>query len=506
MTILRLLAVLGVSEAQPTPIAEPRLWFKTPGVYVESTRDGNVYYVVPEVGSPRRVEQEEAERTARAELSPLQQAASEALRAEQARDAARRSGFEASPLHDIRFPTALDCLNQFGAEFEVFAEQDHRKDGTPVPGWRNIIRRDTNVTLHCATDAYEIVPQSVALSLLDKLARQGQQGIVYRYAWASKENMRVRAPGAEKGENVEIVGRRVGIRFDVPTVETQAFAGRVSAGGTLMTSHDGSTAIKATACLTFGGVTIFHVDVRSWRHSSQVALRLTQSKEAFTYLVRAARGLVRDAEATVNVPDDEAADVVLRALAPELFEADPVIGSMPDADRLAKIKQKADKLASSRQRLHARAQLLTSQNPDVFLGGFRYVLAAPHFASNRAVSEASYYDGLARKRMTAALVALARHAGMVEAGIVPAGVVAIPAVLTAPVAEVETAAETVATSQGTVTLTTIAEPETAEPETDAAEVTPSPDACAECGGTGIGDDGFACTRCNGVSAAAGGAS
>ena len=39
-----------------------------------------------------------------------------------------------------------------------------------------------------------------------------------------------------------------------------------------------------------------------------------------------------------------------------------------------------------------------------------------------AVTAASYFDGLARERMTAALVALARHAGCLEAGMVPPAV------------------------------------------------------------------------------------
>lgn len=505
--IQRLQAVVGSSEARLVPAQHP--WFKRPGVYVQTERDGNVYYVVPATGSPRRVTKEAAEEAALVELGDVAVAANEAAKAQQARDAARADGFEASPLEGIAFPTALDCLQKFGAEFEVFAEQNARLDGTRVPGWRNILRRAGNKdgsdsVLHVATDAYEIVPQRVALSLLDRLARLGNAGIRYRFAWASREMMRVRAPGEEKGRNVEINGRRVGLSFDVPSVEVRAFAGRVHAGGSLVTSHDGSTAIRATACLTFAGITIFHVNVRSWRHSSKVATRLAQSKEAFSYLVNAARSLVRDAEATINVPDDEAADVVLRATAPELFEADPAIGSMPDADRAAKIKAKADKLAASRKRLHDRARAITSEHKDVFLGGFRYVLAAPSAFSNRAITAASYYDGLARERMTAALVALARHAGMVDAGIVPELPVEVPEVSEAGAVEGAAPASEpviVSTSVGSVIVT---EPSNDDDDgggaADPQPEQPAPGACSVCGGSGLDDMGDPCA-CGAQSAA-----
>lgn len=457
MAIQKLQFVPGDREASLAVATHP--WFKHPGVYVQDGRDGNVYYVVSESCSPRRVEKDVAERAALAALAPEQQAAHESLLAAQAREAARADGFEASPLDGVLYPTALDCLTACGAEFDVVPDTIYRRkaDGTflAIPGWRHIFRPDRETTLHCVTDAYEAVPQRDPLSMLDGMARQG--AVLYRHAWESTERMRVRPVGDETGTNVRIDGRRVGIRFDVPSVETRAFDGRVKAGGSLVTSHDGSTAIRATACLTFASITIFNVDVRSWRHSSKVAARLSQSKEAFAYLVRAARGLVRDAEATVNVPDDEAADVVLRAMEPVLFEAPPV-GSLPDDERAAIIRSRAEKVTAARLRLHTRARTITAEHPDVFLGGFRYVLAAPSAFSNRTISAASYYDGLARDRMTTALIALARHAGMVNAGVVPEGPVVIPE-MSAP-----------------------AEPASA----------PSAPACGECGGSGVGDDGFVC--------------
>ena len=385
-------------------------------------RDGNVYYIVGQDGA-RKVSRGDAERLALASLTPDQQAAHDMALAR----AARAVDPYAAPAGlDAEYPTALECLQACGTDFDVVPESLRRRDeagvASKVDGWRAIVRvvaGTLGVVLHVATDAYEIVLQRVALALLDVAAAAGR--IRYRYSWMSTDQVRVRAIGVERAHNVAVVGRRVGIRFDLPGLS--AFSGRVQAGGTLVTSHDGSTAIRATACLTFAGVSVFHLHTASWRHTSRVAERLTQSNEALDYLARAARGLIRDAEATLNVPDDEAADVVLHALAPELFES-VTEAAVPDkAERATAQQERDEKLAASRKRLVDGAALLADAHKDVYLGGFRFVLAAPGFASNREISMQSYYDGLARERMTTALLALARHSGLVNAGMVPENVV-----------------------------------------------------------------------------------
>ena len=428
MTIQKLEAVPGAAQARLAPAPHP--WFKHPGAYVEVRHDERVYYIVSDTGTAR-VEQGEAERYALAALTPEQQVAHDVNTATADRDV-RRDPDAALPGLDSQYPTALECLQAHpGCEFEVVAQSVRRQDAAepgaeltpPIPGWRAIVRLVAGaigVVLHIATDAYEIVQSRVALSLLDRAARRGV--LLYRFAWASIDAVRIRAIGAERATTQTVEGRRVGIRFDLPSVEARAFSGRMQAGGTLVTSHDGSTAIRATACLTFGGVSIFHVDTASWRHSSQVAHRLAQADAALDYLIRAASGLMRDAEGTVNVPDDEAAEVVLRALAPKLYERITEAQYPVHEEWVAAEKEQHERCVKAYKRLQDRASELTSMHKDVYLGGFRFVLAAPHFASNRQVSTNSYYDGLARERMTTALLALARHAGVVNAGMVPEAV------------------------------------------------------------------------------------
>lgn len=429
-TFFRLIFVPGSSEARTTEVEKSSIR-ATPGAYAEHTTEAGVlrvnYYIVPVTGAPYRIDKDTAESFARSQATPVELVAHDVTLAEQARAAARADGFEASPLDSIELPTCADLLAKFKVDFRVVARDAAYSEMVgdartyfDAPGFRVTKREDDGTVLHASTDAYQVVQSVDALSLLDRAARKGE--ILYRNAWESIKQKRIRAVGAERGKNVEIRGQEVGIRFEVAGVRVSAFEGRVTAGGTLTTSHDGSTSIQARACLQFSGVTIFALDVESWRHTSKVEDRLSASKEALDYLLRAARGLVRDAEATVNVPDDEAADVVLRAVAPDLFK--PVPASLDPKVTAEATKARDAKLVESRKRLHAAAQRWTNREKDCYLGGFRYVLAAPEFASNRAITAASYFDGLARERMTAALVALARHAGCLEAGMVPAAVAA----------------------------------------------------------------------------------
>ena len=416
-TFYRLTFVVGTVSPRLTEVDKSTIR-STPGAYTEVDRDTTNYYIVPATGAPRRATRTEAETVALGEFSLSDLTAHNMALANAARKEARKDGFEASPLDNIKFRTAADLLREFECDFSVVARDACYKVGDvhhDAVGFRATVREDNGVTLHMSTDAYEVVQSVNALNLFDRAAAKGE--ILYRYAWQSIESQRVRAVGAERGHNVEIRGRRVGIRFGVDGVKSMTFGSRIEAGGTLVTSHDGSTAIKATACLTFAGVTIFHVDVRSWRHSSQVAARLETGKDALDYLARATRGLVRDAEATVGVSNVDAANTVLRALAPELFE--PVAANLDPKVTAELQKARDQKLTDCRLRLHSAAKRFDSLNEAQGIGGFAYVLAAPFFASNREVNAASYYDGLARERMTTALLALARFAGMVDAGIVP---------------------------------------------------------------------------------------
>lgn len=427
----RLAFRVGSTEPSLSPVAQSAIR-KTPGAYAESTTEGAAtvvnYYIVPVTGAPYRTDKDTAEAFAKSQASDVELAAHDVALYEATRTANRADGFESSPLDSIELPTCADLLRKFGCDFRVVAKNaaysespvNDAKTYYDAPGFRMTVREDDGTVLHASTDAYQVVQSVDALNLLDRAARKGE--ILYRSAWQSLKSKRIRAVGAERGKNVDIHGQEVGIRFEIDGVRSSSFGGRVAAGGTLSTSHDGSSAIKATACLHFSGVTIFATDVKSWRHTSMVGDRLEESKEALDYLIRAARGLVRDAEATVNVPDDEAADVVLRAVAPELFAV--VKPSLDPKDTAAAVKVQAAKLVAARLRLHAAAQVWTNREKDCYLGGFRYVLAAPSFASNRVITTASYFDGLARERMTAALLALARHAGCLEAGMVPDAVAA----------------------------------------------------------------------------------
>lgn len=402
----------------PDLLDAPRVWFRQPGSYVEERRGMLTYYLVPKDGTPKMVSRDEAEQAAREELTPEQDAADGHLkaRADRERDPDAAPAGLSNP-----YPSALDCLRAHpGTDFGVHAERIYRQapDGSfqPVDGYRLVARDDTRAVLHAASDAYEEVSQAIPLSLLDAEATEGR--IAYRYAWASSDLQRVRGVGSEVGKNVVVNGRRVGIRFDVPGVSSR-IAG-LAAGGTLVTSHDGSTAIRATACLTLAGVTVFHTNTHSWRHSSKVEDRLKQSRATLLYLARAASGLVRDAEACVRVPAAEAADTVLRAVAPELYEEAPALGeegARTPEERQEWIEEQTNERARCLQRLHETAGRFWGE-----LGGLRFVLAAPYSRSNRAPRERSYYDGSARERISAALVALARHAGVAEAGMVPASV------------------------------------------------------------------------------------
>lgn len=423
-TFYRLSFRVGSSEVRLDEVAKTDIR-SNPGAYVEVDREERSFYIVPKEGKPFRSNEHAATTFALDMLSAEDKARHEMMLAVASRNAARRDdSFAASPLEGVEFPTCADLLRKFECDFRVVAKNagyfepmvPGKSDATwhLSPGFRMTVREDNGVTLHASTDAYQIVQSVDALNLLDGFAKK--RGILYRYAWKSIESQRVRAVGAERGKNVDIEGRRVGIRFDLDGVRG-AFDGRISAGGTLVTSHDGSTAIKATACLYFAGVTIFHTNVRSWRHTSKVEARLDDSKDALEYLVRAARALVRDAEACATVSSEEACDVVLRAVAPDLFAAVP--DTLDEVKRAELVKARATKLVECRKRLHAAAATWRRNAGETNIGGFAYVLAAPHFASNRAVGVESYFDGLARERMTTALLAVARHAGMVEAGIVP---------------------------------------------------------------------------------------
>lgn len=427
-TFYRLTFSVGSPEARTSEVEKSSIR-ATPGAYAEHTTEAGVlvvnYYVVPPTGAPFRTDKDTAEAVAKTQAAPVELVAHDVALAEAARVAARADGFEGSPLDSIEVPTCADLLAKWKVDFRVVARDaaysetiDGVRTYTDAPGFRCTKREDDGTVLHASTDAYQVVQSEGALNLLDRAARKGE--ILYRSAWESVRAKRIRAVGAERGRNVVIRGQEVGIRFEVAGVRVAAFDGRVRAGGTLTTSHDGSSSIQATAALHFSGVTIFALDVKSWRHSSQVEERLGKSKEALDYLIRAARGLVRDAEATVDVPDDEAADVVLRAVAPELFA--PVPANLDPKKTAEATKARDVKLVESRKRLLAAAQRWTNREKGCYLGGFRFVLAAPEFASNRAVTEGSYFDGLARDRMTKALVALARHAGCLEAGLVPAAV------------------------------------------------------------------------------------
>jgi hypothetical protein len=432
---MRLEAVLGQATPTPKPLPNPKLWFKQgPGVYVDVQREGKTFYLIPkDGGSPRKIDEDAANREALAALTPEQQVAQDVLmedepgvEIDEVQETIRILGQEPTkqePKQIPFLPTALATLKHFGCDFKVIPTEAgifDRKNGNTwrnAPGFRGILREDTMAILDMSTDAYEIVQSWDALSLGDVAARK--KLLEYAYAWQSVRNRRIRGIGKEKGTNETVIGQQVGIQFTLPSIKVDAFNGRMQAGGALVTSHDGSLAIRATGCLVFGGVSIFHMAIESWKHTSKVAERMATADEVFSYLVRAARGLVAAAVATIQVPDHEAVDVVLRAIEPKLFAPAPEKGSMPDADRDTLIKLAADKLDACRKRLQNAAERFASKHDDVYLGGFRFVLAAPFAMSNREVSAHSYYDGLARERMTAALFALANHAGMVNAGMVP---------------------------------------------------------------------------------------
>lgn len=431
-TTIHVLEVLPGQEPGPAPTAAPKDWFKRVDCYVEIGRGSPVYWSVRAGAKhPARVTLQEAV-TCKQALNPADAVAHDIL---MERAPAEPVEPEAPAPGVAFYPTALDCMKAYTTDFRVVARPIRRGaeplviestgssvDPNPdwpltpiIPGYRSIDREDTGVTLHVATDAYEPAQSETVLSMPDAAVARGEAA--YTYSWQSVTQARIRPTHEGGAKTMTIQGRQVGILFTLPSVRSgNRFGGKVWAGGTLVTSHDGSMAATRTACLVFNGTPLFHPVTGTWRHTLAVnGMIEEQGRASMDFLVRSARGLVRDAEATIDVGPVVAADLILRAIRPELYEEISGAITAEDAAELAEAREKM--IVRATERLDHEAARITD-SCGVALGGFAYVLASPYAFSNR-VSRQSLYDGTARERMTLALLTLARHAGLAEAGMVP---------------------------------------------------------------------------------------
>lgn len=458
--------VLQPGETSPRSVAPPHPWYKHPGVYVQRDRDTLRFYrVTPTLVVEPVVDEDAATRLVLSTATDAEQVAHDAVAERVAKLTAQRVGPEVGQLPEgsreaETYKTALSLLAARGLDWQVKSEIIRRQDAAPklvsvpvipedvrkvldilrtdlpggdglaeiversfpttltpeIPEWQAVVRADKGYVLHVATTSYALVQHTEALAMCDFAAAEGT--VEYRDAYAS-----TRAYRAHKGGEIRTVeGETIGLRFEVPG----ASRSWVRAGGFLSTSHDGSSAIRATACMTVAGVTIFHRVTDSWKHTRKVAEKLTFGRQAMAFLARSLDALVRDADAARGVGDAEAAEIVLRTVAPDCYaEPNP---NMTPTDQASWRKVRDDKREKALDRLHkyvagidARTYAAKPGDAD-YLGGLRYVVAAPYALSNR-VGDSSLVFGGGRDRMTNALVALARHAGIEGAGLVPDAVV-----------------------------------------------------------------------------------
>jgi hypothetical protein len=246
----------------------------------------------------------------------------------------------------------------------------------PVPTHVRIVRDDTAAHLSVMGSEYTPVAARLWFSVLDPQAASGRIRYSTSRLWDAVQTLHFRLP------HESIPGLFI--------------------GGVMATSHDGSTALRATATVEVYGRMIYSQGTWSTRHTRFVAARVGGlAKSIMETVVSESEALIVACANAQHVDAGSAADAIF---------------ALPDfaaiVERRAKIEATDDDKAAGDKRAKAMAEARVqlagiAANFPTYLGGLRFVIAAGEFGARGEVSDYSWHNGVARERATQALVRLA---------------------------------------------------------------------------------------------------
>jgi hypothetical protein len=255
-----------------------------------------------------------------------------------------------------------------------------------VPTHRRIIRQDTGAHLSVMGSGYAPVPARELFSILDPMAKQGRIAYGAAMLWNATQSL----------------------HFSLPYDGVEG----LTVGGVMVTSHDGSHALRAVATVMVGGRTIYAAPNWGTRHTKRMKDRIDEMAPAIMETV------VSESEALIlfaaNAQVCGAAEATAAILALPMFQE--------ILTRRAKVEVTDSDEVAAGKRATALAEATTelagvASNYPTRLGGLRFVLAAGAFGGRGLPTEESWHYNVARARATAALQACAAAGAVLLAAI-----------------------------------------------------------------------------------------
>lgn len=405
MTIHEMNAVAGSETAIRTKVDR----LNKPGVY--EIRDGwnkpPRYLIIDSAMKQIPCDLGEAERAAFSELTDGDlvahdvvlveegDARNEAAKASRSRIAEREEGLDDLP-EGVEPWSARAALIRAGHDWIVTTELIYveRHDGNEViPMARAFTREDTAEVLSVqGTDATPVNNRD-ALSLVDESAEVGM--IEYERVLTNYRYVKINPKLKRSRYEWRVDEARVGVTFKLTEGDESTSGGRAlaSAGGMVLTSHDGSTAIEAVATVRVAGVLLYAPISYKTKHTSRVGDRLRTGRAAMESVVSSARelvALVRRAR-TCKANDGRIAWRIADALWP--LPKDPT----------EKQKKAFESIVLD---MHKRAKAFGTKKE---YGALRYVLSARgRVQHNNDRPESAIPKRSYRRKVTEALLAVAR--------------------------------------------------------------------------------------------------